>query len=105
MSDEREIEKQLQERGLNAPRLNPDMINETIVSIDYHVFHGKHTICCLTLKNGFTVFGESACVDLKNFDREIGRDISYENARRKIWPLEGYLLQQRGYLKGVSKDG
>lgn len=53
------------------------------------------TICQATLENGFTVNGYSACVDPANFDAEIGRTMSYKDAVRQIWPLEGYLLKQR----------
>lgn len=53
------------------------------------------TICVLVLRNGFTVTGESACASPENFDRKIGREIAYKNAREKIWVLEGYLLKER----------
>lgn len=53
------------------------------------------TVCCLVLRNGFTVTGESACASPENFDAEIGRKIAYDNARSKIWQLEGYLLKER----------
>jgi hypothetical protein len=49
----------------------------------------------LTLKNGFNVIGESAAASPENFKEEIGKQIAYENARNKIWALEGYLLKQR----------
>ena len=52
-------------------------------------------MCCLTLQNGFTVTGESACASPENFDAELGRKIARDNARNKIWALEGYLLKQR----------
>lgn len=51
----------------------------------------------LVLKNGFTVTGESACASHENFDAEIGRKVAYENAREKIWMLEGYLLKEKLY--------
>lgn len=57
------------------------------------------TFCVLTLKNGFTVTGESACVSAENFDAEIGRKIARKDALDKMWPLEGYLLAQRRYDK------
>lgn len=53
------------------------------------------TICCLTLANGYTVTGESACVSSENFDTELGRKIARENAKQKIWALEGYALRER----------
>lgn len=94
--NEAEIEREIQEKGLNAPRLNPQMIDETIVSEQYHVFPGTTmTVCALTLRNGYIVTGESAAASPENFDKDIGRKISRENARNKIWALEGYLLRSR----------
>jgi len=49
----------------------------------------------MTLANGFTVTGESACASPANFDEEIGKKIAFEQARNKIWTLEGYLLKQK----------
>jgi hypothetical protein len=95
---EKEVEAEIQEKGLNAPRLTPDAIDATIAGEQYHVFEGTTlTVCCLTLRNGFTVTGESAAASPSNFDEELGRKIARENARNKIWALEGYLLKQRLY--------
>lgn len=92
---EQEIENEIQAKGLNAPRLDPKHIDNTIRGEQYHVFHGTTlTVCCLTLRNGFTVTGESAAASVENFDAEIGRRIARINAREKIWALEGYLLKQ-----------
>ncbi len=93
---EQAIEQAIQDKGLNAPRITPADIDDQIVGEDYHVFTGTCvTVCCLTLKNGFTTIGSSACASPLNFDEEIGRKIAREEARNKIWPLEGYLLKQR----------
>lgn len=56
---------------------------------------GKSTICILSLQNGYTIKGLSACVDASNFDMETGRKIAREDAVRQIWPLEGYLLAEK----------
>lgn len=56
-------------------------------------------MCCLTLVNGFTVTGESACASPENFNAEIGEKIAFEQARNKIWMLEGYLLKQELFAK------
>ena len=53
------------------------------------------TVCCLTLKNGYTVTGESAAASPQNFDKKVGENIAYQNARDKIWALEGYLLKEK----------
>jgi hypothetical protein len=93
---EQAIENEIQEKRLVAPRLTPDLIDSAIVDEQYHVFDGSClTVCCLTLQNGFTVTGESACASPENFDAELVRKIARDNARNKIWPLEGYLLKQR----------
>ena len=95
MSDQ-EIENMIQDRGLNAPRLTPDSIAAAIVGETYTTLpSGKVMVCELTLRNGYTVRGEAACVSRENFDEAIGRRVSRENAVRQVWQLEGYLLQQR----------
>ena len=110
---EQQIEQEIQEKGLNAPRLTPEIIDSKIVGVEYiltrdvckrdngvEIFDAPEplqtlTFCILTLENGFTVTGESACASPENFDAEIGKKIAYQNAREKIWLLEGYLLKQR----------
>lgn len=95
-TNETAIESEIQAKGLNAPRLNPALIDATIIKEDYHVFPGTTTtVCCLTLKNGFTVIGKSASASPENFDEELGRKIAREDARRHIWELEGYLLREK----------
>lgn len=90
------IESEIQAKGLTGPRVTPLLIDNVIVAEDYHVFLGSQlTVCCLTLCNGFTVIGESACAWPENFNAEIGRKIARDKAREKIWALEGYLLKQR----------
>lgn len=94
--DEKAIEAEIQAKGLNAPRLTPAHIDGQIVSEDYYVFPGTTmTVCMLTLRNGFHVTGESAAASPENFDAEIGRKVARDNARSKIWSLEGYSLRTR----------
>lgn len=94
--DERAIEAEIQAKGLTAPRLTPDDLDAAIIAEQYHVFDGTTlTVCCLTLRNGSCVTGESAAVSPENFDAEIGRKIARAEARDKIWQLEGYLLRER----------
>jgi len=61
---------------------------------------GKTTICNLYLENGYTVRGESACVNPANFDKALGEEIAYKNAVDKVWVLEGYLLQENLFRSG-----
>ena len=122
MSDQ-EIEQEIQDKGLTAPRVTPDAIEAAIASecyftaqeglygaaamqessevcvsdVEYEDVKALQclTFCVLELKNGFTVTGESACASPENFNAEIGRKIARENAKEKIWLLEGYRLKQQ----------
>ena len=121
--NDQSIEKEIQEKGLTAPRITPDDIENNIASEHYFTaFEGAMsrdelsefdkydptwevpksiqalellTFCVLVLKNGFTVTGESACASPENFDAELGRKIARQNAVNKIWPLMGYELKER----------
>lgn len=92
---EKTVEEEIQEKGLTAPRITPQRIEEVIVKREFHIFGGRLTVCCLTLNNGFLLIGESSCVNVENFNQEIGERIAFDNAKEKIWVLEGYLLKQR----------
>lgn len=114
------IEKEIQEKGLTAPRITQADIDAAISSEHYFTAAdglfgsaGLHeagespylkpdlqplrllTFCVLVLRNGFTVTGESACASLENFNAEIGRKIAREKAISKIWPLLGYELRTK----------
>ncbi|WP_425070626.1 Gp49 family protein [Sagittula sp. S175] len=94
--DEAAIEAEIKEKGLTAPRITPADLDAEIVAEDYHVFPGSClTVCCLTLRNGFTVTGESACASPENFDAEIGKKIARTNAREKLWPFLGFRLRDQ----------
>lgn len=98
MRNDTEIENEIVKKGLTAPRVTLQQIQDTIASEQYHVFSDTQLTCCvLTLKNGYTVTGESACASPENFDEELGRKIARRQAEVKIWALEGYLLKQRLY--------
>ena len=93
--DEQAIEQEIKDKGLTAPRITPADIDAAIKAESFHVFPGSQlTVCCLTLQNGFTVTGESACASPENFNAGIGQKIARDNARNKIWPLAGYLLRE-----------
>lgn len=99
------IEAELQAKGLNYPRLTPELIDKSVAGEQYHRFAGTTlTVCCLTLQNGFQVIGHSAAASPENFDEHIGRTIARANARQKIWELEGYLLREHLFRRsGLDK--
>ncbi len=106
------IERLIQTKGKTAARVTPQDIERAITSEHYFTAGqaveqqtAPHeqiptslyllTFCVLTLRNGFTVTGESACASPENFDVQIGRAIARENAVKKIWPLLGYELRTK----------
>lgn len=120
---DKDIEQEIQDKGLTAPRITPGDIEANIASEHYFTalesfnragtWQGVSdeqcnksaqalsllTFCVLVLGNGFTVTGESACASPENFDAEIGRKIARTNAINKVWPLMGYALRNK--LAGV----
>lgn len=99
MSAVTEDELKSHQKNIGGKRVTLDALKSNIKSEDYYIHPGSQlTICILTLMNGFTVTGESACADPSMFDEEIGRRIAKEKAQEKIWPLMGYALKQEIYL-------
>lgn len=77
-------------------KVTKDGILIKIVKVDYMVLPDSTvTLCNITLDNGYSVRGESACVDKRNFNIEIGKGLAYKQAFDKIWALEGYALAER----------
>lgn len=103
------IEQEIQAKGLTAPRVTPADIEAEISSeVSFTVGNAARalsvpcsdsadllTVCVLTLKNGFTITGESACASPANFDSEIGHKIARQNAINKVWPLLGFRLRDQ----------
>ena len=96
-----------------APTITLEDVETSIISCDYFTaqdgFNGSNflpgrapsaslrllTLCVLTLDNGFTVLGESACTSPENFDAEVGQRIARADAVRKVWPLLGFALKTK----------
>lgn len=82
-----------------APRVTKDQVKNFIVAEQYHQFPGTLlTVCVLTLKNGFTVTGESACASAANFNAQVGRDLAKEQAMEKVWSHLGFELRSQLHL-------
>lgn len=122
MNDEL-IEKEIQARGLTAPRITPADIENSIASEHYFTAEdgvgranrgqtsdgGKNpvalsllTFCVLVMRNGFTVVGQSACASPENFDAELGRKIARQDAVNQVWPLMGYELRSRLHQAAIT---
>ena len=101
MNNDQEIEKEIQEKGLTAPRVTPDHIDTLVNSlvVHSHIFPGTTvTVAAAMLPNGFVVsIAESACASPENFDQDIGLKIArskvLDRAREELWKMEGYKLK------------
>lgn len=87
------LEAQMQRKS-TAPRVTERDVDAAIVSAQYHHFPDTTvTVCVLTLRNGHTVVGKSACVHAENFDAAIGREFAFTDARHEVWAVLGYELR------------
>ena len=83
-----------QPKPAKLTKLTQTLIDDQVALTEFHHFPGTTmTVCCLTLKNGFYVTCESACVDPAEFDALLGRRLAREDAVNKIWNLEAYMLR------------
>lgn len=77
--------------------LTPEKLEAQIASVDYLQYGKTGMHCTITLVNGYTVTGESSCIDPTIFNEEIGKGVAYKNAFEKLWFLLGYNEKQRWY--------
>lgn len=77
--------------------LTKEKLEGEIAHVEYHRFGATGTFCVITLVNGYTVTGESGCIDPNNFHKDIGEEIAYTNAFEKLWGILGYFEKQRWY--------
>ena len=99
-----EIEKEIIEKGLTAPRITLKDLEDNITDIDIVKFITKSgkilRWAVLTTKNGYAVTGNpSAAVSPQNDNSEIGEKIAIDNAKSELWGLMGYSLSDRLYNK------
>lgn len=88
-----------------APRVTDDKLAAVIASETFvHRAVGTLTICVLTLVNGFTVVGKSACVSPANYREDLGEHYAREDAKRQIWGFEAYLLKQQQHDDAKLRD-
>lgn len=130
MPTDDEIEREIVDKGLTAPRVTPDSIAAKIKSEHYFTASqgcygaeaeaatpehpdldrldkipeslDRLTFCVLVLENGFTVVGKSAPASAANFDPELGKKIAKADAVNQIWPLEGYLLREKLHQRDAN---
>lgn len=91
-------------KGAKGRRVTLESLKDKVAHSEFWrpEYSPTSTVCALTTTTGYTVFGSSGCADPDNFDAEKGQHFAFEDALRKLWPLEGYRLnievhQSKGY--------
>ena len=80
-----------------APKVHPQDLDANIAGTTYTLLpDGRTTVCQITLLNGFSTIGTSACIDAANYDKALGEKYAFENAKGKMWPVLGAVLADRG---------
>ena len=93
MISDKQIEAEIQEKGLTAARVTIDNILAAIADEKYQSVDGTTvTVCVLKLKNGYTVIGHADCVLESNFNKDLGRSIAKKHALDQCWSLFGFHL-------------
>lgn len=87
--------------ALPGDKVTAEQITARIIGVVYMMVpRTTVTIAHIGLENGYSVRGESACVDPANYNEEIGAKLAYLNAYEKLWALEGYLLAEQRWKDG-----
>ena len=94
------IERLIQAKGLNAPRITPEDLTNNITDTEIvkHISRGGQVLrwAVLTTRNGFAVVGRpSVSVSPENDDPEVGVAIAISNSKNELWPLMGYELRSK----------
>jgi len=86
-------------------RVTEESINRRIKQVEFHRLPGTTvTLCNITLDNGYSVRGESACVDAKNYNEDIGQTLAKKDAFGKLWPLFGFLVAEMKFRHDTANE-
>ncbi|MBU3846026.1 MAG: hypothetical protein H9855_03420 [Candidatus Acinetobacter avistercoris] len=102
-----QMEQEIQDKGLEAPRVTLDQIKEMMKRVQY-VFEqpeGTTSTFAHAFLNGdfYLATGHTACVSKENFDVSLGIKYAQEEvaqkAQDKLWELEGYSLYRNPMME------
>ena len=80
-------------------------LTDKIHKADYHrIGETTATVCSLTLKSGFVVIGQSACINSDMFDQEVGCEAAYQDAIQKLWELEAYRVKENAFTQKQEQN-
>lgn len=75
--------------------LKTNAVENLVVKEQYHHFPDTlMVVCCLTLRNGFSVTGESHSVSDEDFDIEESQRLALDKAQKKAWEFEAFMIKE-----------
>lgn len=94
------IEKEIQAKQLNAPRVSLADLDANIADVEIvkHISKTGQVLrwAVITTQNGYAVVGKPSCaVSSANDNAELGESIAVTNSRNELWPLMGYELKSK----------
>jgi hypothetical protein len=78
--------------------ITQDNVDSFVKEVHAETIGEKTTIVRVVLVNGYEIIETSSCVDVRNYDFYLGKEICLDRIKSKIWELLGFLLQ-------TAKDG
>lgn len=81
------------------PYVKPEIVDDMIDRAEYWRVPDTTTIiCCIVLKNGFTVEDCSSCIDPRNFNEDLGKRLAYSKARDKVFHFLAFACMDEAHV-------
>ncbi len=87
--------------GVDGTKITQETVDAFMGEVTAEQFDEKTTIVVAKTITGFKQYEVSSCVDPKNYDQEIGKDIGKKRIESTIWKCLGFVLQWANY--GLKK--
>ena len=96
-------QKEVEAEDNNALTVTQEAVDQIVADsvLEVAYFRSRLTIVVAILPCGFIITGESAVVDPKRFDRELGKQNAIKRIKAKLWEHEAYLLANDTYRETV----
>lgn len=78
-------------------------MEEHVRNYDWDKIGHKTTYVLLYLKNGFEIVGTSACVDVEDYNAEVGEYHALVDALKKLDELVGYSMQEKKHQEKIKQ--
>lgn len=78
-------------QGHDGSRVTQQMVDDFIAKVEGTRL-GNHAVILVTLRNGFTLIEESACVSAENYNQAMGEELAMKKVSARVWNYLGFLL-------------